>query len=260
VRSFRRRLVVVAAFSAATAVTIVVSAPGAPSESVARTVRASTPTSSTAVAVRASVAPTTHATTTTRPAATVPPRTLAEGATGPDVFALQAALVRHGYWLRDEPGTFGTATEHAVVAFEKAMGFARDGIVDAAEAKSLRRSERVAPRSATGRVFEIDLQRQLMLDVDNGRVTWVFDTSTGAVPGSTPTGNFRVYQEVDGWVHGDLGTLYRPKFFTGNVGIHGSPYIPPYPASHGCARLPNEAMDWIWASGDLQLGTEVWVY
>jgi hypothetical protein len=190
----------------------------------------------------------------------VPARTLAEGATGPDVFALQAALVRNGYWLRDEPGTFGTATEHAVVAFEKAIGFARDGIVDAAEAQRLRRAKRVTPRSTTGRVFEIDLQRQLLLDVDNGRVTWVFDTSTGALPGSTPAGNFRVYEEVDGWVHGDLGTLYRPKFFTGNVGIHGSPYIPPYPASHGCARLPNETMDWIWASGDLEMGTEVWVY
>ena len=69
-----------------------------------------------------------------------------------------------------------------------------------------------------------------------------------------------MYQQVDGWVHGTLGTLYRPKFFAGNVGIHGSPSIPPYPASHGCVRMFNAAMDWIWASGDLPMGTEVWVY
>jgi hypothetical protein len=32
------------------------------------------------------------------------------------------------------------------------------------------------------------------------------------------------------------------------------------PASHGCVRLTNGATDWFWASGDLALGTAVWVY
>ena len=176
------------------------------------------------------------------------------------MLTLQARLLRLGYWLRDAPGTFGAATAHAVVAFEKATGFARDGIVDAAEFRKLRAANRNKSRSTAGHVFEVDLQRQLLLDVDNGRVAWVFDTSTGRIPGTTPSGNFHVYQQVDGWVHGTLGTLYRPKFFAGDVGIHGSPSIPPYPASHGCVRLFNAAMDWIWSSGDLPIGTAVWVY
>jgi hypothetical protein len=278
VRNFSRRFVIVAVLSGLAAMLMVVAivavASARPRE---RAARESTPPSR-AAARAASATATSAPTITTRPlttrplttrplttrppvsSATVPARTLAEGASGADVLALQSALLRHGYWLRDAPGTFGEATAHAVVSFEKATGFARDGIVDAAEFTKLRTAKRFKPRSVTGRVFEVDLQRQLLLDVDNGRVAWVFDTSTGRIPGTTPSGSFHVYQQVDGWVHGTLGTLYRPKFFAGNVGIHGSPSIPPYPASHGCVRMYNAAMDWIWASGDLTLGTAVWVY
>jgi lipoprotein-anchoring transpeptidase ErfK/SrfK len=35
-----------------------------------------------------------------------------------------------------------------------------------------------------------------------------------------------------------LGTLHDPLYFTGGYTIHGNPSVPPYPAGHGCVRIP----------------------
>ncbi len=64
-------------------------------------------------------------------------------------------------------------------------------------------------------------------------------------------------REIDGVRRAPLGDLYRPKYFHGGVAVHGSPSIPGYPASHGCARLSNPAMDLLWDSGLVELGTSV---
>ena len=42
--------------------------------------------------------------------------------------------------------------------------------------------------------------------------------------------------------------------------VHGAPYIPGYPASHGCARLSNAAMDMIWAKDLMPVGSRVLVH
>ena len=31
--------------------------------------------------------------------------------------------------------------------------------------------------------------------------------------------------------------------------------VPPYPVSHGCARISNEAIEWIWAANIDPVGT-----
>jgi cell wall hydrolase len=107
---------------------------------------------------------------------------------------------------------------------------------------------------------EVDLTRQVLLLAADGRVQWVFDTSTGRVPGTTPTGHFTVLRQVDGYDPGSLGVLYRPKYFNGGVAIHGYPSVPPYPASHGCVRVTDAAIDWLWTNNALPLGQPVWVY
>ena len=77
----------------------------------------------------------------------------------------------------------------------------------------------------------------------------------------TRTGVFAVNRERDeGWWAGDLGEIYRPKYFDGGIALHGSNYIPGYPASHGCVRLSTTAMDWIWEQGMVPMGTTVWVH
>jgi hypothetical protein len=147
-----------------------------------------------------------------------------------------------------------------VTAFQKAGGLARDGATGPVTRAALERATRPRPRSSGGRVVEVDLARQLLLLAVDGRTEWVLDASTGAVAGTTPTGHFTVYRQVDGDDHGPLGVLYRPKYFTGGVAVHGFPSVPARPASHGCVRVTNGAMDWLWSTGALKIGQPVWVY
>ncbi|NBT26542.1 MAG: murein L,D-transpeptidase, partial [Actinobacteria bacterium] len=77
----------------------------------------------------------------------------------------------------------------------------------------------------------------------------------------TPEGTFAIDRErPDGWWNGDLGKIYRPKYFNGGVAIHGSTSVPAYPASHGCVRVSVAAMDMIWDKNLLPRGTTVVVH
>jgi hypothetical protein len=185
---------------------------------------------------------------------------LGPGSRGAAVKALEDRLLALGYWLETPDGEFDTSTEHAVVAFQKTHDLERDGIVGPRTQAALATATRIPPHRAAGTHFEVDLRRQLLLSVRDGKVAWIFDTSTGNVPGSTPPGRWRVYTQYDGYQHGRLGTLYRPKYFHDNVAIHGFSRVPPYPASHGCVRVTNAAMDFLWATDALPIGTDVWVY
>jgi N-acetylmuramoyl-L-alanine amidase len=125
-------------------------------------------------------------------------------------------------------------------------------------------------RSTSGYVIEIDLADDVMMFVSNGRVEHVLNTSTGGgyayrvgkvtAIADTPVGVFHILRQVNGMVTDSLGQLWRPKFFYSGFAIHGDGYVPPYPASHGCARISNEAINWIWADDIAPIGTEVWVY
>ena len=54
---------------------------------------------------------------------------------------------------------------------------------------------------------------------------------------------------VDGVDVDELGALYRPRYFHHDgIAVHGYRSVPPYPASHGCVRVTEAAMDWIWAN------------
>ena len=77
----------------------------------------------------------------------------------------------------------------------------------------------------------------------------------------TPSGRFRISrQREDGWWEGDLGEIYRPKYFHGGIAVHGMRSVPNYPASHGCVRLSLPAMDFIWDNNLIPMGTPVWVH
>ena len=55
-----------------------------------------------------------------------------------------------------------------------------------------------------------------------------------------------------------LGTLYDPMYFTGGYAIHGNPSVPPYPASHGCVRVPMWIAPTLYDTNDY--GETVYVY
>jgi hypothetical protein len=184
--------------------------------------------------------------------------------------ALQRRLSALGYWVGAPTDAFDDSTEQAVYALQKAAGISRDGIVGPETSAALAGGVVPHPRSTTGYVVEVDLSDDLVMIVDNGRLTAVLNTSTGGgysyvedgttAVATTPVGIFHVYREVDGLVTDPLGQLWRPKFFDSGVAIHGDSYVPPRPVSHGCVRVSNEAINWIWSDNVIPLGTEVWVY
>jgi N-acetylmuramoyl-L-alanine amidase len=197
---------------------------------------------------------------------------LAVGSTGAKVMALQERLQSLGYWLggaQGLDGIFGPLTQQAVYAFQKLNKLTPDGEVTPATYRALARAGRPTS-SGPGSYLEVDNGRQVLLVVSEGRVLWAFNTSTGTGQwywsGSkpnravTPDGRWRVFRQVDGYDTSDLGVLYRPKYVVGGVAVHGYPSVPPYPASHGCIRLTNAAMDFLWSSRLAPLGSTVWVH
>ena len=208
-------------------------------------------------------------TTTTLPPAPEADGTLELGESGDAVAALQQRLVDLGYWMGEPDGTYGQLTRQAVMAFQKVEGLSRDGVAGPATQAQLAAAGRPSPRGGNG--IEIDLERQVIFIVHGGQVQWALNTSTGngetytsssggSARAVTPPGDFRVNREVDGVREAPLGTLYRPKYFNGGIAVHGSGSIPATPASHGCARVTNAAMDMIWSTGAMAMGTPVSVY
>ena len=235
---------------------------------------ATTPPAPTDPTAPATPSPSAPPTTSPPPTSEPPeerPELLRLGDTGPEVEALQHRLADLGYWLGEIDGEFGGLTEQAVFALQKAAGGDPDGVVGPQTREALADGVRPTARSEDGRVVEIDLDRQLLLLVDDGTVEQIFHTSTGTWEyythdgeeylADTPRGEWEIGWQVDGWDPGPLGRLYRPKYFhSQGIAIHGYPDVPPYPASHGCARVSLAAMDWLWDTGQLPIGTPVWVY
>ena len=228
----------------------------------------------------ATTAPPTNAPATTTPATTAPATatttlppptsTLSIGSKGPAVAALQSRLSSLGYWLGAVDGNFGDATQQAVYALQKASGLARDGVVGPATSAALAAGTVPHPRSTSGYVIEIDLRSNLLMMVRDGALSYVLNTSTGGgysytsegvtSVAVTPAGHFRIYRQVDGLDISPLGELWRPKYFYSGYAIHGYASVPPVPVSHGCVRVSNAAINWIWAEGLAPIGTAVWIY
>ncbi|MGD8149875.1 L,D-transpeptidase family protein [Ornithinimicrobium sp. Y1694] len=191
------------------------------------------------------------------------------GDSGDDVRALQEQLASYGYWCGSPDGGYGHLTEQAVYAVQKAHGLGRDGIAGPLTTAALATGHRPAP-AAGGDHIEVHLASQLLLVVRGGATSMVINTSTGndepfqwqgrdhvAV---TPPGDFAIwYTDGSGWREGELGRLYRPMFYDGDYAIHGSESIPPWPASHGCARVSTAFMDLVWSQGLLAMGGRVLV-
>jgi Putative peptidoglycan binding domain/L,D-transpeptidase catalytic domain len=241
-------------------------APSVPSQSAAPTTPAE-PSSPAPTPSSAAPTPSSHGAPS--PTATAPDK-LRTGDKGPAVLALQQRLNALGYWNGKADGTFGPLTQQAVYALQKVAGLSRDGVVGPKTRKALDQGVRPKPKSTEGHVVEINLERQVLMFVDDGTVSQIFNTSTGSNQhyeyqgntylADTPTGHFTVTRQIDGWRNGPLGPMWRPKYFNGGIAIHGAYSVPPWPASHGCARVTISAMNWIWSNDKLPKKTKVWVY
>ena len=195
--------------------------------------------------------------------------TLRPGDSGPRVTTVQRELAALGYWNGKADGRYGQVTAQAVMALQKAAGLGRDGVYGPATSKALKAGVRPKAR-LSGSGIEIDKRRQLLLVVRAGKVTTILNTSTGSGEryfsrgawhtAATPAGTFRTFRTVNGSDRGPLGDLWRPRYFNGGIAVHGAPSIPGYAASHGCARVSNAAMDMIWSTNLMPVGSRVVVY
>jgi peptidoglycan hydrolase-like protein with peptidoglycan-binding domain len=241
--------------------------------------RASTPV--TTASAPASSQPTATPAATGTPAATAPPSTspssappaaepkLKFGSSGTAVMQLQQRLTSLGYWLGTPNGKFNTTTQQAVFALQKATGISPSGTVAASTWKALAAGTRPVALSTSGRVIEVDLKRDLVLFVTDGQVKYILNTSTGGGytfydqgqrnVAVTPKGHYHTNRTIDGLHRSTLGLLYRPRYFNGGIAIHGDSSVPSHPVSHGCVRVTDAAMDWIWKDNLDPVGTEVWV-
>lgn len=195
--------------------------------------------------------------------------TLYAGDKGPYVKEVQQRLTALGYWNGSADGVYGGLTSQAVMALQKAAGLGRDGVFGPATRRALLNG--VRPQSRIGGTgIEIDKARQLLLVVRGGKVTTILNTSTGSGQSytsqgstriaTTPVGTFSTYRSVNHLDKGPLGDLWRPRYFNGGIAVHGAGSVPGYPASHGCARVSNPAMDMIWADNLMPIGSRVVVY
>jgi hypothetical protein len=164
---------------------------------------------------------------------------------------------------------FNFATHAAVMAFQKYHGLTRDGVFRSGY-WDLLDDPLVAPsRPSEPDRVEVDLSRQILILVRNHAVTAVLPISTGngelfhnqsgnLVRANTPRGDFTFAWHVNGLRVSYLGELWNPFYFYGGYAVHGSPSVPPYPASHGCIRVTMWDMDWL--KFQIWVGMPVHVY
>lgn len=180
------------------------------------------------------------------------------GDEGDAVVVLERRLTELGYRTGELDGYFSYSTWSAVLAFQKAEGIDRSGWVDATTWAHLAAPKAWRPtNSITYPRVEVDIERQITLVIFGPRHVITLNSSTGGgyeylnqygywEVAETPLGAYNVYRSYDGAEEAPLGTLYRPLYFYQGYAIHGSNYVPDYPDSHGCVRVSNEDMDWLW--------------
>ncbi|MGD0166975.1 MAG: L,D-transpeptidase family protein [Gaiellaceae bacterium] len=153
------------------------------------------------------------------------------GSHGRVVRLLEQELVAHHYALPRVDSSFGFDTLEAVYALQKLAGLDRTGSMNTASWIALAHVQPPRPR-LRGDYVEVDKTKQVLYIVRNGKVALIVPVSTGAT-GNTPIGLFHVYSKVPGGA-----VMYYSNFFIGAFAIHGYVDVPPYPASHGCVRIP----------------------
>jgi N-acetylmuramoyl-L-alanine amidase len=188
------------------------------------------------------------------------PPLLAYGVSGPTVTALLRALAALHYAVPRIQATFDGDVLESVYAFQKVQGLPRTGTVSAGVWARLGRPLLPRPRyRQPERHLEVDRARQVLFVVQDGEVVLISPVSTAGIAGYyTPVGRFAIYRKVPGYDPSPLGVLYKPMYFTGGYAVHGNPSVPPYPASHGCVRVPNFVIERLYRTEPY--GETVYVY
>lgn len=153
-----------------------------------------------------------------------------------------------GYWTGPVDGVLDTATKSALIAFQKWEGRPITGKLTAGELEAIRKGSTPQARDLGYEHVEIDVDRQILMLVNDDDRVRVLPVSTGhdkeylddgqMSVAYTPRGRFVVYDKTFGWEDGQIGSVYFANYISGGVAIHGYLSVPTQPASHGCIRIP----------------------
>ncbi|MFI5101092.1 MAG: L,D-transpeptidase family protein, partial [Actinomycetes bacterium] len=162
------------------------------------------------------------------------------GAHGPQVVALQRRLAALTYLPAGySSGTVDYRTVQAVMALQGWEGITRDGVAGPQTLARLGVASTPRAWSTTTRHIELHLAQQVLLLVGDGRVLRAIHVSTAAPGHVTPTGTYTIYRkERMSWSVPFQVWMPYASYFTGGYALHEYPDVPPYPASHGCVRVP----------------------
>jgi peptidoglycan hydrolase-like protein with peptidoglycan-binding domain len=206
------------------------------------------------------------------PAYVPPSGTLSEGSHGAAVKALRERLASLKYYVGTIDGSFGANTEDAVWAFQEINGVKVTGVIDAATKRALVHPKTYVshdPR-ADGSRIEVNQALEVLVLYKKGQIELISHVSTGGgywyncgggeCQAITPNGSYRTGVFMPGWVKVPLGAMYNPVFFISTVyAIHGDTYVPQFPDSHGCVRVPMYIADFFHTLVKTP-GTEVFIY
>jgi len=181
----------------------------------------------------------------------------------------ESRLREMGFRTGPVDGVIDSATQQALVTFQKWEGRKLTGRLTRAEFNAIRDATPPQPRDPGYKHVEVDLDRQvLLLTDDDGAVTTILPVSTGSGEqykekrmsglAYTPRGRFKIYGKIEGWRKSPLGLLYYPNYFSDGLAIHGNPEVPHTPRSHGCVRIPMSAAKEMFER--LEIGTIVLIY
>ena len=192
--------------------------------------------------------------------ATLRPPNLSVGTTGPAVTELARQLAALHYAVPSFSSTFSNDLVESVWAFQKVQGLDRTGAADAVLWARLQNPRIPAARySDPANHIEVDKTHQVLYIVRNGQITMISPVATAGIAGYyTPEGRFAIYDKRPGWDTSPLGVLWNPMYFVGGYAIHGGDPVPPYPASHGCVRVPDFVISRLFISEPY--GETVYVY
>ena len=180
----------------------------------------------------------------------------------------ESRLAEMGYWAGAVDGVFDSASQAALIAFQKWEGRPLTGKLTTEEFEAIQTAAAPKARDGAYEHVEVDVDRQVLLIVDEQGGVRVLPVSTGTGKefyydgqmsvAYTPRGRFVVYEKGVGWENNVPGSMYYPNYISGGIAIHGSHSVPTQPASHGCIRIPMFAARDV--SKLLKLGTIVLVY
>jgi L,D-transpeptidase-like protein/putative peptidoglycan binding protein len=180
----------------------------------------------------------------------------------------ERGLAELGYWTGPVDGVLDAGSKSALIAFQKWEGRPITAKLTTAELEAIRNAAAPKPRDTGYAHAEVDIDRQVLLIVNEDQSVRVLPVSTGSDKpymdwgqmsvAYTPRGRFVVYDKSYGWENGELGSVYYANYISGGVAIHGYLSVPAKPASHGCIRIPMFAAREV--SRLLPVGTIVLVY